>query len=194
MRWLAGILLVLEAATAWAGGRVVRIERTGGSDVAPRLCELRGDAGTCVGDEPRPGQIVTVLDEHHVVAEVQILEETSAAAGCPNLWTVKTRTVRGSIADSDGIGMIDPGINPARAHTLDRGHLPASPGGVPGEEVWRAVDRDGDGTADVVLTHYNCDAAGKWVSGGGAYCIDVWARMRTRMVRTTQLNFAQCSH
>ena len=120
MRWLAGILLVLEAATAWAGGRVVRIERTGGSDVAPRLCELRGDAGTCVGDEPRPGQIVTVLDEHHVVAEVQILEETSAAAGCPNLWTVKTRTVRGSIADSDGIGMIDPGINPARASITRR--------------------------------------------------------------------------
>jgi hypothetical protein len=196
VRWLTGVVSVIWSATAVAGpgGRVIRVERTGGSNVAPRLCEVRGDVGTCVGDEPKPGQAVTFLDERRVIAEVQIIEAVGVAPSCPSLWTVKTRAVRGSVPDSDGLGVIDPGLNAGRAHMVDRGHLPGSPSGLPGEEVWRAIDRDGDGTADIVFTRYSCDASGKPVTGGGAYCIDIWARMRAnKMTRTTQLNFAQCN-
>jgi hypothetical protein len=192
---MTGLVFVLGSAAATAGpsGRVIRVERTGGSNVAPRLCEIRGDGGTCVGDEPKPGQIVIFLDERHVLAEVQIVEAVSTAASCPTLWTVKTRAVQGSVADTDGIGVIDPSLNPGRAHALERGHLPLSPSGLPGEEVWRAIDRDGDGTADIVFTRYSCDASGKLMAAGSAYCIDIWARMRAKMLRTTQLNFAQCN-
>ncbi len=191
---LTGFALVIWSATAVAGpsGRVIRIERTdAGSNVAPRLCEIRGAAGTCVGDEPRVGQTVVVLDERRVLAEVQIIEATSVSASCTNLWTVKTRGVRGA-DEAEGIGVIDPSLKPGRARVLDRSHLPPSPSRMPGD-VWRAIDRDGDGTADILVTRYNCDASGQQVTGGTTYCIDVWARFGTRMLRSTQLNFAQCN-
>jgi hypothetical protein len=196
---LTGFAIALWSATAAAGanGRVIRIERAGGaSNVAPRLCEIRGDNGTCVGDEPRVGQTVVVLDERHVLAEVQIVEVASVIAACPNLWTVKTRALRGATTDNNGnngIGVIDPAINPSRAHVLDRSHLPASPSGLPSEEIWRAIDRDGDGTADIMITRYTCDSSGKPTTVGTTACIDVWARVGPRMMRTTQLNFAQCN-
>jgi hypothetical protein len=191
------ILVWSAAAAAAPSGRVIRIERSGGpSTVAPRLCEIRGDSGTCVGDEPRVGQTVVVLDERRVLAEVQVTEVASVIAACPNLWQVKTRPVRGSHHDgtgASGIGVIDPALNPSRAHVLDRSHLPPSPGGMPNEEIWRAIDRDGDNTADIMITRYSCDSSSKPQSSGSIYCIDVWARIGTRLQRTTQLNFAQCN-
>jgi hypothetical protein len=196
---LTVLAIVVWSAVAGAApsGRVIRIERAGGpSTVVPRLCEIRGDSGTCVGDEPRVGQTVVVLDERRVLAEVQVTEVASVVAACPNLWTVKTRPVRGSRHDgtgAGGIGVIDPALNPSRAHVLDRSHLPPSPGGMPNEEIWRAIDRDGDNTADIMITRYSCDSSSKPQGSGSIYCIDVWARIGTRLMRTTQLNFAQCN-
>jgi hypothetical protein len=194
--WRLAVAFLVWSATAVAGpsGRVLRVERTGGgSSVAPRLCEVRGESGTCVGEQPKAGQTVLVFDEQHVVAEVQILEATSAVASCANLWTVKTRALRGGAADGSGIGVIDPGVDPRRARVLDKDHMPASPSGISDEEIWRAIDRDGDGSADILVTHYNCDTSGRPVPRGATYCIDVWARLGTKLTRTTQLNFAQCS-
>jgi hypothetical protein len=192
---LTGLVFVIGSTAAVAGpaGRVVRVERAGGTSVAPRLCELRGDAGTCVGDEPKVGEIIVVLDEQHVIAEVQIVAAPTVVASCANLWTVKTRPSRGAVSDGEGIGVIDPSLDLRRAHVLDKSHLPASPSGLAGDEVWRAIDRDGDGAADIVFTHYSCDSAGALVSGGAQYCLDIWSRTHTRMARTTQLNFAQCN-
>ncbi len=196
MSRLAALVFVIGMVPAQAApsGRVVRVERAGGSGgAAPRLCEIRGETGTCVGDEPKAGQTVVVLDDRHVVAELQVVEATPFVASCPNLWTVKTRAARGTADDVEGIGVIDAGLNPNRAHVLDKDHLPASPSRQPGDEVWRAVDRDGDGIADILITRYGCDPAGKPLAGGSTYCIDVWARVGSRMVKTTQLNFAQCA-
>jgi hypothetical protein len=191
-----GVLFVIWSATAMAGpsGRVIRVERVGGgSTLAPRLCEVRGDTGTCVGEQPKAGQTVVVLDEQHVVAEVQIVEAAGFTASCADVWRVKTRPVRGVASDGEGIGVIDPGINPSRARVFDKNHLPPSPSGLAGDEVWRAIDRDGDGTADILITRYSCDSTGKPVTGGGTSCIDVWSRVGAKMIRTTQLNFAQCT-
>jgi len=192
---LIGVALVLGAAVAAAGptGRVVRVERSGGTRATPRLCEIHGETGNCVGEEPRAGQTVTVLDERRVIAEVKIVEVASFSPSCPMLWTVKTRVIHGGPADSDGVGMIDPNLDPSRAHMIDRGHLPPSPSGSTDEEVWRAVDRDGDGAADVLITRFGCDSSSRPVPGGPAYCMDVWARSGPRMVRTTQLNFSHCN-
>lgn len=186
-------LALSPAAAAEPSGRVVRVERSGGSRIPPRLCEIHGDTGNCVGDEPRAGQTVAVLDERHVVAEVQIVEATSFSPSCPMLWTVKTRPLRGATADADGIGVIDPSLVAGRAHLLDRSRLPSSPSGMPDDEVWRAIDRDGDGAADILITRYSCDSSGRPGSAGSAFCIDVWARTGARMTRTTQLNFALCN-
>jgi hypothetical protein len=193
---LAALVFVIGSASAVAapGGRVVRVERSGaGHGVAPRLCEIRGDTGTCVGDEPKAGQTVVVLDERRVLAEVQIVEATPFVARCPSLWTVTTRMLRGSHTDHDGIGVIDPGVHPIRARVIDKDRMPVSPSGQPGEEVWRAVDRDGDGTADILITRYNCDPTSRPIVGGSTYCIDVWAKAGSRLVKTTQLNFSQCN-
>jgi hypothetical protein len=192
---LIGVALVLVSATASAGpsGRVIRVERSAGARAVPRLCEIHGDAGNCVGDEPRAGQTVTVLDEHHVLAEVKIVEVASFSPTCPVLWTIKTRVIRSGGAEIDGVGVIDPGLDPARAHLIDRGHLPPSPSGAADEVVWRAVDRDGDGDADILITRFGCDSSSRPVSGDAPFCMDVWARTGTRMARTTQLNFARCN-
>jgi len=192
---LLGVALVLWTATAAAGpsGRVVRVERSGASRIAPRLCDIHGDTGNCVGDEPRPGQTVVLLDERHVVAEVQIVQAAPFSTGCPMLWSVWTRPLRGGTGDGDGIGVIDPSIDPARAHLIERGRAPSSPSGSPDDEVWRAIDRDGDGAADIVITRYSCDIVGRPTSGGPSSCIDLWARTGARMTRTTQLNFALCN-
>lgn len=216
---LAGAVLVIWSATAQAGpdrsrdlsapprpggpaGRVVRVIRTGGkAPASPRLCEIRGDGGTCVGEEPRRGEIVMVLDDRHVVAEVQIVEAKLYSPGCQTLWTVKTRALHGATADGDGIGVIDPAVNPIRAHALDKNHRPRAPSGQPGEDVWQAIDRDGDGVADILSTRYSCDASGKPVAGLQTYCIDIWARQGAaggpsggpKLTRTSQLNFAQCN-
>lgn len=193
-RWI-GIAVVLSSAAALAGpsGRVVRVERSGSSRIAPRLCDIHGDTGNCVGDEPHAGQTVVILDERRVIAEVQIVEATSFSPGCPALWSVKTRALRGAVSDGDGIGLIDAGLDLARAHLIDRSRTPPSPSGSPDDEVWRAIDRDGDGAADIVITRYTCDPAGRPVLGGVTNCVDLWARTGARMTRTTQLNFSLCS-
>lgn len=191
---VAVLALWSAAAAAGPSGRVVRVERSGASRVAPRLCDIHGDTGNCVGDEPRPGQVVVLLDERRVVAEVEIVDAASFSTGCPMLWSVKTRALRGASGDSDGVGVIDAGIDPARAHLIERSRAPVSPSGSPDDEVWRAIDRDGDGAADIVITRYNCDATGRPTAGGGTSCIDLWARTGMRMTRTTQLNFRLCNH
>jgi hypothetical protein len=198
VRYISAVLVacslgLMPAAVAGPSGRVVRVERSGGSRIAPRLCEVHGDTGNCVGDEPRAGQTVAVLDEHRVVAEVQVLEATAFSPNCPMLWTVKTRPMRGATADTDGIGVIDPSLDPSRAHLLDRSRLPSSPSGLPDDDVWRAIDRDGDGAADIVITRYGCDASGRPAGTGNTFCIDLWARTGARMTRVTQLNFALCN-
>lgn len=192
---LLGVVVVLwsVAAAAAPSGRVVRVERSGGSRIAPRLCDIHGDTGNCVGDEPRAGQTVVMLDERRVIAEVQIVEATSFAPSCPTLWSVKTRVLRGAPGDSDGLGVIDPGLDLGRAHLVDRSRMPSSPSGSPDDEVWRAIDRDGDGAADIVITRYSCDSTGRPTATGATYCVDLWARTGARMTRTTQLNFALCN-
>jgi hypothetical protein len=190
------VVLAMWSAIAVAGphGRVIRVERNvGDMNIAPGICDLHGDGGTCFGEEPRPGQTVVVLDERHVVAELQVVEAGSLLVRCANLWTIKTRATRGALTDGDGIGVIDRSINLHRARLLEPGRLPAGPSGRVGEEVWRGIDRDGDGTADALLTRYSCDGAGNPTPGGGAHCIDVWARIARRMTRTVQINLAQCN-
>jgi hypothetical protein len=194
---IAGVALavaqVLGSATAVAApsGRVVRVERSGASRIAPQLCEIHGDTGTCVGGEPRPGQSVVVLDERRVLAELTVVE-VSSFSSCAIMWTVTVRPLRGAAGDADGLGVIAAGLDPARAHLIERSRALSSPSGAPGDEVWRAIDGDGDGDADILITRYHCDGLGRPATPAVARCVDLWARTGARMTRTAQLNLSSC--
>lgn len=198
MSRIAAVALLVSSATAVAApsGRVVRVERSGASRIAPQLCEIHGDTGTCVGSEPRPGQVVVVLDERRVLAELIVVEASNFSAACAMMWTVTVRSVRSATGDADGLGVIAAGLDPARAHLIERSRALSSPSGTPGDEVWRAIDGDGDGDADILITRYHCDALGRpapaMAPGAGARCVDLWARTGARMTRTAQLNLSLC--
>jgi hypothetical protein len=177
-------------------GRVVRVERARGSAVTPRVCDVRADkAGTCIGTEPSIGELVTVLDENGVIAEVRITEatpfSTGGTASCTSLWNIKSEVVRGDMSAIPlrTIGVVDPEIHPRKGRMLGRDQFPASPSGRNDEQVVVAVDRDGDREADIVLTQTACDSS-SGLPGGS--CLDEWARVNGHMVRVQQTNFAVC--
>lgn len=184
-------------ATAAPNGRVIRVDRGGGpASPPPRICQVHAGEGKCVGAEPRGGQTMLVLDHHQRVAEVQVTDAKRAVPGCENLWNVQVRMVRGRLSDGEKLGVIDDLVNPIRVRLLDPSHL-VSPSGESGDEVWNAIDRDGDGTADVMVTRFRCDADGRPVTDPANYCLDIWTRdpaaRGAKLVRTTQLNFATCA-
>lgn len=187
-----GALGALAPATAGPAGRVIRIERSSdGTTVVPEMCLLRGAEALCVGAKPELGRVGFVFDAQRVIAEVEVVE-ASATPKCGQLWDIRVRLRRGALVAVDAIAVLDPRVVPARAHVIDTERTTASlPGGID-DEVWRAIDRDGDDTADLLLTRYACDANGRRAIGVTSFCMDVWARIGGKVVRTSQLNFASC--
>jgi len=177
-----------------AKGRVIRVERSRGTAAVPRVCDIRGDrSGTCIGTEPLVGEIVSVLDESGVLAEVKITEATPFATGagsCTSLWNIKTDLVRGDVSSIPirTIGIVDPQIHPRRGRNLAREQFPPPPSGRADDQVVVAVDRDGDRVADIVLTQSACEGS----SAPTGTCLDEYANMNGRMVRVHQTNFASC--
>ena len=193
---VVGALVVPAAGAPRARGKVVRVERQRGTAVTPRVCDVRADrAGTCLGPEPTIGELITVLDETGVIAEVRISEATAFSTGgsiaCQSLWNIKTEVVRGDLTSIPlrTIGVVDPDLHPRKGRMLPKEQFPPSPSGRSDEQVVVAVDRDGDREADIVLTQNTCDGAGP-VPGGS--CIDEWARVNGRLVKVQQTNFASC--
>lgn len=193
---VVGALAVPATGAPRARGKVVRVERPRGTAVMPRVCDVRADrAGTCLGPEPALGELITVLDETGVIAEVRITEatafSTSGASACQSLWNIKTEVVRGDLTSIPlrTIGVVDPDVHPRKGRMLPKEQFPQPPSGRSDEQVVVAVDRDGDGEADIVLTQTTCDGSGL-VPGGS--CIDEWARVNGRLVNVQQTNFASC--
>ncbi len=192
---VAGWALVAAGLDANAGprkGKVVRVERSRGRTSIPRVCDVRGDlTGTCLGPEPVTGETIAVLDETGVVAEVRIKAATPFSAGstsCTSLWNVTTDVIRGDVAAvaMRTIGVSDPELNLRRARNLPREQFPQSPSGRSNEVVVMAVDRDGDATADLVLTQGPCDTS------ASSSCIDEYVKAGGRLTRVHQTDFASC--
>jgi len=171
-------------------GKVVRVERSRATGDVPRVCEVRAlEGGVCFGPAPIVGDIVTVLSEQRVIAEVRVTESQEYAtrgSSCPGLYTIKVELVRGNFdADESTIGIVDRDLDPHAARKLSRGDQPESPSGRAGESVQIAVDREGDGIADILVVQSDCD-------GTGQLCLDEWARVDRKMVRVVQTNFSNC--
>jgi hypothetical protein len=192
---VAAVYVVPAMAAPRARGKVVRVERTRSATIAPRICDVRGDrGGTCLGTQPQLGDVVNLLDETGVVAQARIADVTPVSASsrtttCESMWTIRTDVVRGDLSGLTPrtLGVVDPDLHLQRAHLVPRDQLPPSPTGRDDDTVLAAIDRDGDRTADLVLTQTTCEA-----SLGGGLCLEQWARIDGRFKRVQQTNFASC--
>ncbi len=200
LRLTSLILVGALALTAWGAphGRVVRVERQRtGTAAVPVLCEVKSDAsGMCVGPEPHVGDTITVVDDTHTVAEVRITKSQALSPKCDTLWQISGEVVRGDMTQSRSskqIGLIDGSLDRRVARRVDEDRI-KSPTDNPETRVLLGVDRDGDGTADVVITQFNCDAQGQPTSSGTAvdFCIDIWSERDTVMKRTWSTKLQAC--
>ncbi|MFN0252335.1 MAG: hypothetical protein ACKV2T_36000 [Kofleriaceae bacterium] len=176
-------------------GKVVRVERSRAADTPPRVCEIHTDgSGVCIGTEPAIGDVVMVMNDSGVVAETKITEATGFSTGgnqvCGALWNVKSDLLRGDLTNltARNFGVVDAAIHPQKGRIVGKDQTPVSPGDA-SDAVIVAVDRDGDRTADIIVVQSNCDGLSP---GGGGACLDSWARVKGRMVRVQQTNFATC--
>jgi hypothetical protein len=186
--------LLLGAAVSDAAprtrGKYVRVERTRTATSIPRVCEVRdASGGVCFGPAPMIGDIVTLLSEQRVIAEIRVTDSQEYAtrgAACPGLYNIKVELMRGDFdPDESTIGIVDRDLDPRAARKVTRAEHPASPSGRPNESVQIAVDREGDGVADILVVQSDCD-------GQGQLCLDEWARVDRKMVRVVQTNFSNC--
>jgi hypothetical protein len=198
------IAVVLVGATAFGlataaprphKGKVVRVERSRAANAPPRVCEIHTDgSGVCIGAEPGIGDVVMVMNDSGVVAETKITEAAGFATGsnqvCGALWNVKSDLLRGDLTNvtARNFGVVDAEIHPQKGRIVGKEQTIVSPGD-PSDTVIVAVDRDGDRTADIIVVQSNCDGL---APGGGGACLDSWARVKGRMVRVQQTNFATC--
>ena len=194
------ILVGAMAPTAWAAphGRVVRVERHRGTNATvPVLCEVRPDAqATCVGPPPSIGDTIVVVDEAHLVAEVRVIQLQPYMPKCDTLWKVTGEVVRGDLSQArsnKSIGLIDPTIDRRAARKISEDSI-TSPSSSPEVRVAIGVDRDGDGTADVIVTQYSCDASGQPANSNMAidFCIDIWSRRDDGIKRAWTTKLQSC--
>lgn len=174
-------------------GKVVRVERRRASNVIPRICDVQADkAGNCFGEEPRVGDLITLLDDSGIVGEARIIEVQPFALagrgkGCDGLWSVRTELLRGDLSNAVGrtMGVVDPAMHPRLGRLVPKEQL-QPPSGRSDEVPAIGFDRDGDRTPDVILSQSTCD-------GQGSMCIEEWVRGHDgRMTRVHQVNFQTC--
>ena len=189
------VLVALTAIVAAAPhGKVVRIERPRASAaVAPILCNVKPDLkGMCVGGEPRRGDVVAVLDDQKVVAEVRILTAKTPGAQCESLWNVSVELIRGDLQrarHSQTFGVIDAGLDEKLAKPVHDKNALQLPNQDPTTQAFAGVDRDGNGSADIVLAFVNCAGA----QGMSWECFEVWSRRNQTLTRTFSGNLKGCS-
>jgi hypothetical protein len=192
-----GLLLVgapAPAAEAAPRGRVVRVERSVAS-VVPRICAMGGGARSgqnlCFG-EPHDGDRIAVIDlaEKRVRGEfvIEAVTEATELSSLNLCISTGVRSVRGSYASGveEGghiIGLRGAKLNRRVARVLSN---VAAPSGRADEQVELAIDADGNGQADLLLTQYVCDGDGAPAAGGEGRCFDTYMEQRGGMRRVQQ--------
>jgi hypothetical protein len=181
---IAVAMLSTAALAVASPGRVVRVERGHGIHRTPRVCQLQGDGrGTCWGKAPEPGESASVIDQTRgVIATIRVSEVTPLQDTCGKTqrwdytYTMDTGSMTQAPDWSYTFVVFDIEVTPGRSRVIadtSRVNLPQKRSG---EQVWSVLDRDGDGTEDLVVTAYSCDKAGEMTINAPAagYCIDYW--------------------
>ena len=167
-------------------GKVVRVERTRLGGGAPRLCgNPRTDGGaTCWGLPPEVGDVATVLDDAGPRGTVRISQVKGTLDPCGNVssWEVSGQLQSGDLMtlNTAAAAFVIDWKTTTRSKAMNiYGNPPvAVPGQHPNEMLLGAVDDDADGSADLMLTWFYCDATGTSApyGQGGHYCVVHYAR------------------
>lgn len=195
---LVGALLLAAGASAAPRGRVIRVER-GSIAAVPRLCAMGASRGEnmCFG-QPRVGERVAVVDlGERVVRGEFVIESVGDAKDLlsrgicvsTGLQMVKGTYVDGAQPGRQVMGLRGVRLSP-RARVLS--DVPA-PSGRPEESVELALDTDGNGRADILLSQYACDVSGALSTGGEARCLDTYIDQRGTLRRVQQDILQVCS-
>jgi len=179
---VGSLAIALGANAAPRPGKVVRVERAAGRPAGtPRLCTVTGgdSSAYCFGKRPEVGDMLPVVDMHHVVATLRIASVESAGLCGQNngpFWTVKTTFDHGdqTLATSDAMmfGLLDIPVEPKNAHLLKDEHPPPARQGQ--AETVIAIDSTGDGDPDFEFLQMKCDDTGAPANTGASFCIEVW--------------------
>ena len=185
---LVGAVLALTASAA-PRGRVVRVERPRTcAPVTPVICfEIRPDGGaTCLGPQPKDGDIIVVLDETAVFAEVKVDSATKApGVNCDVVWKVNGTVLKGDVSSgkrSKTMGLIDNCVDRQAARRLPEDKI-VKPTADTRVEI--GFDRDGDGQADMLVAQGTCP-------GAGTECIEYWSRRSKGLERVWSTSLRAC--
>ena len=185
MRFLILVFIAVPAAAA-PRGKVERVERKKPAEVA-RWCQIAanrdGGEDMCAG-RAATGETVTMLDlGTGLVAGVYRIESSAPktdAIYCPdrtNLYGI-TGTMIWSAGTLGNrlISVRGVTLDPHVARALTDQPLPAGAPDTAQAEI--AIDTDGNGTADIVITQYPCDDHGKpsMRQPLTGLCFDTWQR------------------
>src|SRR5512138_1156524 len=109
---LVGASLALTA-TAAPRGKVVRVERVRSCPPStPVICfQVQSDgSGMCVGPQPKVGDVVVLVDETAVIAEIRVDGTSKPMSNCEVVWQVTGTVLKGDVANgkrSKAMGLID---------------------------------------------------------------------------------------
>jgi hypothetical protein len=198
---LAITLLAVAAAVAAAApnrprkrpGKTVRVERKQPAVASTsRLCPLYDrDVGSCPR-EVAVGDVGLVVDAEGTYGEATIAEVTriNDTCGNPVTWNIVIDVSRLAPSDFSYNALL------VMEHRVaDGGQTVAAsmdaPSGRPDENVQHALDDDGDGQPDLLVTSYACDERLKpsRASRVSHTCYDTWLEVRDewRRARTDQV-------
>ncbi|MCA9676892.1 MAG: hypothetical protein KC464_17795, partial [Myxococcales bacterium] len=175
-------------------GKVVRVERArSGRGFRPHLCNMYSNQANCWGTAPRVDETGWVIDQQGRRAEVRVIEVTPYKDSCGNeiRWDARFDVTAGDLSQvSYGFLLLD---WPAESYSKVLQDAEVPQGGQPGESMWASFDHDGDGTSDLKVTYYNCDASGAPATGVPSYCVNYWGRDGGGYERLRQDNVAACN-
>jgi hypothetical protein len=185
-------------ALAGPAGRVVRIERAQ-LGVVPRLGVMGISRGQsmCLG-QPRAGERVALIDIEdkavHGELVIDSVGEENELAALGLCVSSGAHSVKGTITPPIGEGRSLVGLRGARLNRRVARVLTgiSPPSGRTGESVELAVDADGNGRPDLIVTQYACDATGTPSASGEGRCIDTYMDQHGAMRRVLQESVGTC--
>jgi len=163
-------------------GKVVRVERVRGAKrVVPRLLALQSQTrAMAYVTPPQLGAEVVILDYEGVAGRGTVSAIEANQQPCQDyVFNVDLEIDGWNHPFAYGFGIVGvPVTDDARA--LQWPYGAPTPSGRAQESVWVAVDRDGDGGEDMLVTHYACaDTEPPGPSSAvstAPYCFDIYLR------------------
>lgn len=188
-------------------GKVVRVERPRGlSKRVLRLCPLPladESQGTCYGSAPAVGEVGHAYDyDGRYIGQLSVLATAPSTEFVCHHGTAFdfryhfTPNLKGKSGASFGIAIFGLTGDPTRATLItDSSKLP-NPTANKNAHPWMGMDRDGEGTADMLVSAYECTDIASLPrtppASSEAYCLDYWTNDGRSWRKVRQDTFLTC--